>query len=56
MWVIKVNDRFNQYVGQSFLDGWEATSVRDNAKRFSSKQEAKDFMAKHSITGSIIPA
>jgi hypothetical protein len=32
------------------------TEVRDDAKRFPSKQEAKDFMAKHSITGSIIPA
>lgn len=36
--------------------GLEITTERDDAKRFSSKQEAKDFMAKYSITGSIIPA
>lgn len=55
MWVVRSN---GQYVYFGTIDDftWDLTPSRDNAKRFSSKQEAKDFMAKHSITGSIIPA
>ena len=42
--------------GKYWAEGWGWVIYRDDAQRFSSKQEAKDFMAKYSITGSIIPA
>lgn len=52
MWVISTG--YRSYV-REILTGWEAVSLRDNATQFTSRQEAKDFMAEHSITGSIIP-
>lgn len=52
MWIITTG--YRDYV-REILTGWERISWRDDATRFT-KQEAKDFMAKHLITGSIIPA
>ncbi len=53
MWIIINGLGYIERVNENVVF---VSSDRDNAKRFSSKQEAKDFMAKYSITGSIIPA
>jgi len=54
MWII-VSAIHGGYLTNSDGNNTSWSSDRDEAKRFT-KQEAKDFMAKHSITGSIIPA
>lgn len=48
--------RWQRSAPDEWCDDFTRSQDRDEAHRFSSKQEAKDFMAKHSITGSIIPA
>lgn len=54
MWIIKLTDRFQKYVGQVDENGWEETSNRADAHKFS-RQEAKDFIVKFGIHGHVIP-
>lgn len=54
MWVIKHKGKY-VYFGTIDDFTWDLTTDRDESKQFTSRQEAKDFMAEHSITGSILP-
>jgi hypothetical protein len=55
MWIINIFK--GQYVMgiNNDTDTVIFTDDREKAKQFKSRQEAKDFMAEFSITGSIIP-
>lgn len=54
MWIIKSKGKY-VYFGTIDDFTWDLTTDRDKAKQFDTRQEAKDFMAKYSITGSVIP-
>lgn len=55
MWIIKLTDRFQKYIGKVDEFGWEETIHRSDAHQFGSRQEAKDFIAKYGIQGHAIP-
>jgi len=54
MWIIKLTDRFDKYVGQVDENGWQETIHRSDAHRFT-RQDAKDFLIKFGIQGHVIP-
>lgn len=52
MWIISVG--YRGYV-REVLTGWEAIMWRDDATKFETRQEAKDFISKYGIQGHVIP-